>query len=163
MKKYIWALIIILILGGVYYYSQNKKVTSENTNNTDSLMCFTYISEGNGIKDLYNLKFDIKGENVNGELNFLPAEKDSKVGEFKGLISPYGEDSSTRIIAAWWDTMGEGIKNREQLAILLKGETASIGFGEMKESGDGSYVYADPSQVSYTLHLQSVDCSSLTQ
>lgn len=163
MKKYIWALIIILILGGVYYYSKNKKVVSENTNNSSDLMCFTYVSEGGGIKDLYNLKFDIKGENVNGELNFLPAEKDSKVGEFKGLISPYGQDSDSRIIAAWWDTMAEGMKNREQLAILLKGDTASVGFGEMKESSDGSYVYADPSKVTYTLNLKSVDCSTLAE
>ncbi len=158
MKKYIWALIIILILGGVYYFSQNKDSIVKNN---ESRMCFSYISEGDDIKDVYTLKFTMNGENVNGELNFLPEEKDSKVGEFKGLISPSASNSSSRIIAAWWDTMGEGIKNREQLAILLEDQTASIGFGEMKESSDGSYVYANPSEVSYSLKLGSVECSSL--
>lgn len=156
MKIYIWALIIVLALGGIYYFSTNKKLANENVK--ESSVCFAYTSEGNGIKDVYSLTLNLKGDKATGELKFLPQEKDSKVGTFEGLISPLSSDSSSRVIAAWWDTMGEGVKVREQLAILLNGKTAAIGFGEMKPGDDGSYVYADPNKVTYSLTLAGVDC-----
>lgn len=156
MKIYIWALIVIVALGGTYYFSKNKKLATEKVD--ESSVCFAYTSEGNGIKDVYSLALNIKGDKATGELKFLPQEKDSKVGTFEGLISPLASDSSQRVIAAWWDTMGEGMEVREQLAILLDGKTAAIGFGEMKLGDDGSYVYADPNNVSYPLTLAGVDC-----
>jgi len=124
-------------------------------------MCFAYTSEGNGIKDVYSLSLDVKGDKAEGELKFLPAEKDSKTGSFEGLISPMGSDGNTRVIAAWWNVSGEGVTNREQLAILLTEEVANIGFGEMKESGEGEYVYVNPAEVSYSLSLAKVDCSTI--
>jgi hypothetical protein len=156
MKIYIWALIIIVALGGVYYYSTNKeKVTKVD----ESTMCFAYTSEGNGIKDVYNLSLDIKGDKVTGDLNFLPAEKDSKTGRFSGIVSPFGSDEDTRVIAAWWNVSAEGTNVREQLAILLNKDTAGIGFGEMKDSGNGEYVYANLEEVAYTLSLAKVPCT----
>ena len=117
MKIYIWALIIIVALGGVYYYSTNKDKVAKVD---ESAMCFSYTSEGNGIKDVYSLNLEVKGEKVQGELNFIPGEKDSKKGPFEGIVSPFGSDGDTRVIAAWWQASGEGMTNREQLAIQLQ-------------------------------------------
>lgn len=155
MKIYIWAFIIIVALGGIYYYSTNKdKVVKVNENT----MCFAYTPEGDGIKDVYSLSLDVKGETVKGEISFLPAEKDSKTGPFEGLISPLGSDGETRIIAAWWEASGEGVTNREQIAIQLSENLASIGFGEMTESENGDYIYSNPAEISYNLSLAKVDC-----
>lgn len=157
MKIYIWALIIIVALGGVYYYSTNKeKVTKVD----EGTMCFAYTSEGNGIKDVYNLSLDIKGDKVTGDLNFLPAEKDSKTGRLSGIISPLGSDGDTRVIGAWWNVSAEGTNVKEQLAILLNKDTAGIGFGEMIESGQNEYIYADPANVAYSLSLEKVPCTT---
>jgi len=157
MKIYIWVLIIIVALGGVYYYSTNKEKIVRVGENT---MCFAYTSEGDGIKDVYSLSLDVKGEKAEGQLNFMPREKDSKTGPFEGLVSPTGADGISRVVAAWWNASGEGVTNREQLAILLSGEMANIGFGEMIENADGDYIYANPAEVSYSLGLAKVDCQA---
>lgn len=158
MKIYIWALIIILILGGVYYYATNKDLV---TKSNDSLACYSLEMGEGEIKDIYSLNFEVKGENVEGELKFLPVEKDSKTGPFEGLISPFGSDGETGVIAAWWEASGEGLTNKEQLAIQLSENSASVGFGEMRESDGGEYVYTNPTQISYSLVLPKVDCATI--
>lgn len=84
---------------------------------------------------------------VSGELKFLPAEKDSKVGKFEGTVSAVDKVMMARKVNAIWDTFAEGMNAKEQLKFIFGEGTASIGFGEMVDRGDGVYVYKDPTKI----------------
>lgn len=100
---------------------------------------------------------DISGADVIGEFNWLPAEKDKKTGMFNGIISG---DSTNKIVNAIWNTSAEGMTNQEELKIIIEGDIAKVGFGEMKDSGSGVYVYAHPDKISYAPSLQKTDCDN---
>ena len=104
---------------------------------------------------------NINGSNnvVTGEFNWLPAEKDKKTGTFTGTILPIDQNSTLRVINSLWNTQAEGVTNTEELEINLNDTTANPGFGEMKDRGDGVYVYADPTKVDYSLNLSKIDCA----
>ena len=89
---------------------------------------------------------------------FLPAEKDSKRGILTGTLSALSGDSSVRTVYGWWNVLAEGMNSKEEIIITLSGKTAAVGFGEMKEKEDGSYVYADVNNLSYEPVLQETSC-----
>ena len=144
---------------GYLFYSKDKKVVNVEENPITTV-CY-YEEVGNEIKDVFSLKLVMQNEKVTGELKFLPAEKDKKVGPLEGLVAPFGENNSSRVIAAWWDASAEGTTVREQSSIILESDKAQIGFGEMKEIEDGSYIFVDPLTLSYSLSLSKTDCSKI--
>ena len=105
----------------------------------------------------------LDGEKATGELNFVPAEKDSKTGEFSGTVSAVDKVMMARTADLSWFTFGEGMEAKEQLRIIFGEGTASIGFGEMVLQSDGSYTYKDPKNISYSLSLTDVACADLTE
>ena len=127
--------------------------------------CYERFSAPNeyGAIDKYTLRMIIDGNKATGELNFLPAEKDRKIGEFEGTVTPVNQTTKSRTANLWWFTSGEGMNVKEELKILLEEGEASIGFGEMTEREDGSYVYKDPANVSYNLKLTGIPCDDLTE
>ena len=64
----------------------------------------------------------------------------------------------SRRINAIWETKAEGMTVNEELKIIFGEGTANIGFGEMKDRGDGVYVYANPDKLSYEPNLSDTDC-----
>ncbi len=104
------------------------------------------------------LSMDIRGENVIGEFNWLPAEKDKKTGIFTGTVTPLDQKTMSRTANVFWDTNGEGMKVTEELKIIFGEGMANVGFGEMKDRGDGVYVYANPDKLSYEPSLSQTDC-----
>ncbi|MEK7140191.1 MAG: hypothetical protein AAB815_00225 [Patescibacteria group bacterium] len=128
-------------------------------------LCFAKFGapDKNSFYDRYTLRLVLDGEKVTGELNFLPAEKDSKVGEFEGTTGAVDPKMMARKADLWWYSFGEGISVKEELKIIFGEGTASIGFGEMKDRGDGVYVYKDSTKISYNLELTDVACLDLAE
>ena len=128
-------------------------------------LCFAKFSLPNerGLSDRYTLRMSIDNEKdtVAGELNFFPAEKDSKFGKFDGTVTEVDKIAMARTVNAWWSAQAEGMENKEELKIIFGEGTASVGFGEMVDNGDGVYVYKDPENIFYTLELNDVSCGEL--
>lgn len=133
------------------------------TNKTE--LCFAKFSipDKNGFSDKYTLRLILNGEKVTGELNLLPAEKDSKTGEIEGVVSAVDKIMMARIVDLWWFASAEGTNVKEQLKIIFGEGVASIGFGEMVDRGDGVYIYKDPKNIAYNLNLTDVSCMDLVE
>lgn len=155
-------LVLVVLIAGIYWVTnmKPKMPSSPPTQEDDSIveeesvekvsMCFEFNSEAG---DRAELKLDTLGSEVSGEFNWLPFEKDSKTGTFKGNSSPLNVVKNVM-----WEASGEGITNTEELKLRYVENGVSPGFGEMKDSGDGVYVYADPENISYDLVLSKVEC-----
>lgn len=99
------------------------------------------------------------GTNVSGSFNFLPKEKDSKTGTFVGTAGPVDSQTMSRKAIVVWQVSAEGMTTSEELYIIFGEGMAGAGFGEMKDRGDGTYVYANPDALSYEPTLNQVDCA----
>lgn len=128
-------------------------------------LCFAKFGTPNktGFYDRYTLRMLIDGDKVTGELNFLPAEKDSKVGEIEGTVGPVDKVMMARTANLWWYAQAEGTSVKEELRIIFGEGTASIGFAEMVDRGDGVYIYKKGAKINYTLELNDVACSDFTE
>lgn len=131
-------------------------------------LCFAEFGEQNerGLADKYTLRMSIDNEKneVTGELKFLPAEKDSKVGEFSGTISEVDKMMMARTVNAWWETLGEGMEATEELKIVFGEGIANVGLGEMVYNEmESVYEYKDLEKLNYSLELTDVACSELDE
>lgn len=131
-------------------------------------LCFAEFGLPNerGLADKYTLRMSIDNEKdeVTGELRFLPAEKDSKVGEFSGTISEVDRIMMARTVNAWWKTLGEGMEATEELKIVFGEGIANVGLGEMEYNEmESVYEYKYPENINYSLELTDVACSELDE
>ena len=118
-------------------------------------LCFIWNTEAG---DKAQLSMDIRGENVIGEFLWLPAEKDSKTGIFKGTVGPVDPIEMARTVNGWWEASAEGMTNTEEIIIKFGEGNAAVGFGEMKEDASGRWVYADPTKLSFEPNMSDTDC-----
>ncbi len=150
----------------VFLIAQNKKSEQpthvsvddsvfQDPNINATQLCYIWNTEAG---DQAQLSMDIRANQVIGEFNWRPAEKDSKTGIFRGTVS--GGDTTTlkRTVNALWDASAEGVTNKEELIITFGEGIANVGFGEMKDRGDGVYVYVDKDHVNYESNLSQTDC-----
>lgn len=142
--------VVIVILVGI------MKPRSVSQDSQAVKLCYIWNTEAG---DKATLVMNIDKDVVIGTFDFAPAEKDRKQGVFQGTVSAIDPASLSRTISAWWASNGEGVRHVEELSIILRQGIATPGFGEMKDEGDGSFTYAKPSEISYTLNLQQTDCS----
>lgn len=112
--------------------------------------------------DISWLKATITGSVITGELKTLPAEKDSKVGLFEGIIMSANAEG-VRKVDAIWQTRSEGIETPEQLIVNISSDKAEVGFGEMVDRGDGTYVYKTPNAIPYFSSIPVVPCEELNE
>lgn len=134
---------------------QTGQASSTDPNVNARQLCYIWNTEAG---DKAQLSMDIRGTDVIGELNWLPAEKDKKTGIFKGTATAVDPYSMSRTFNGFWDTSAEGMNTKEELIIKFGEGTANVGFGEMKDRGDGVYVYAHPDKLSYEPNLSQTDC-----
>jgi len=169
MKTFLSSLVVIaffVVIGIGFVQGQklqsgkvvNQEYTTPTNNNIENpnisaeQLCFIWNTEAG---DSMKLSMDIRGSEVIGEVYFLPAEKDKKTGVFSGVITD-NFDSAT--INGWWKAMAEGVTNVEEIKIIIGEGMANVGFGEMKDRGDGVYIYANPENLSYEPNLSQTDC-----
>jgi len=178
MKKIVFIIIMLGVILGAFYFLGEQEViapavvlpgaTNTKTDATDTQpteLCFAKFGkpDQNGSDDKYTLRLILDGKHAIGELNFLPAEKDRKIGELEGTVSAVDQTMMTRTADLWWFTFIEGMNIKEELKIIFGEKTASIGFGEMIDRGDGIYVYKDAENISYNLDLTRVFCADLVE
>ncbi|MDE2399937.1 MAG: hypothetical protein KGL67_02945 [Patescibacteria group bacterium] len=169
MKKILTIIIALGVIVGIFYFVNKKSAVAPVATPTtptevqNAELCYAYFSSTNerGFSDLYTLHMLMSGEKVTGELKFLPGEKDSKVGKFEGTVGGVNKTTMLQTADIWWDTFGEGITAKEQLKFTFDKNTASLGAGELIDRGDGVYVYKDPENLFYNIHLTALPCSSL--
>ena len=155
--------VILLLLQGKRVKDEPKVPDEEIPSNVISLCFYKKDVSPNGPVGKYTLRMNLSGDKVDGELKFLPAEKDSKVGKFNGSVSALDQMLMGRRISAMWDTMAEGMNTTEELKIIFGEGTASVGFGEMVDRGDGVYVYKNPEAITYSLDMSDVACDDLVE
>jgi hypothetical protein len=166
-------ILIVVIIGSVtmsILSNKNPKIIIENTSPISNEvkepvnMCyFRLIKTDRGFFDKTWIKLSILGDKVTGEFYSLPAEKDTKIGTFEGTVGTVDKTSMSRNANVWWDTIGEGMKVREELSIEFGDGSASVGAGEMVDRGDGVYVYKDKTKLAYNEPLSQYDCVYLDE
>ncbi len=176
-NKIISGLVLLVVIVGLAYFANKKEVVAPDTsvvpvtpvpvvkNSKPIELCFAKFGQPNtnGYYDKYTLRLMLDGDKATGELNLLPAEKDRKTGDFKGTVGPVNGEMMARTANLWWYTVAEGMNTEEELKIIFGEGTASLGFGEMMDRGDGVYVYKDPKKVSFNLFLTDVACTDLDE
>ena len=68
-----------------------------------------------------------------------------------------------RRATVWWDSFAEGMNVKEELAIQFGDKSATVGFGEMIDRGDGVYVYKDKKELYYVKSIDQIDCEMLDE
>lgn len=167
--KYILVIAIIGLM--VYLIANGKKsevtpndsdspvVTTPNDTNSDTReICYIWNTEAGDSATLRMAFSGVGGTNVTGRFDFVPAEKDKKVGTIEGTAGAVDPKTMARKAKLWWTASAEGMTNKEELYVIFGEGMATPGFGEMKDRGDGVYVYVNPAAVSYSLNLQQTDC-----
>ncbi|PRD48425.1 hypothetical protein [Sphingobacterium haloxyli] len=69
-------------------------------------------TEGTGQQDTTKVRFTINGDKVEGEMSWIPKEKDSRKGVLTGTIS-------NNEITALWNYMQEGMRDSIRMAFKL--------------------------------------------
>jgi hypothetical protein len=166
MKNFLFILLVLIILGlGVLWWKDNSRLPVASEPETKAELCFAKYEDSadSEFEDAYTLRINIDGEKATGALRLLPAEKDALVGTFEGTVSPADQASQSRSAHLWWNTEGEGMTAKQELAIMIKEGMANVGFGEMMDRGDGVYVYKDPAKVDYSFALPSISCEDFAE
>ena len=170
-KNLLPIILIVLFFSGIYFFVSynNKKEIVINDDDTNVVvvqpikLCF--YKENKTSRSLYDVSWlilNLSGEKVTGEFNYLPAEKDKKTGTFEGIVGAVDKMAMARTADVWWNSMAEGMQNKEQLRIVFGEGNAQAGFGEMVDRGDGIYVYKDINKISYGEIMTDVSCGYIT-
>lgn len=178
MKKSISLVFITsLILLGLFLFNKYYTVTPralENDNKNFSIAEF--LSEPACYLKIF--KSDVRGEsgyleditfiqltyidldNITGLYDYIPAEKDSKIGTIASYsIDPAYPDVESYTIKMFYEYDAEGERYIEEQFFMLINNEIRIASGEMKLDDDGkSYVYAEPKMIKWTDALPRVDC-----
>lgn len=167
--------VIFVIIAGAFFLGKEKNttlITNINNEVKDSLkkleetrsLCYLYSKKTDrNFFDTAWLRLGLNGEKVTGEFYNLPAEKDTKVGKFEGTVGSLNQKKMARTADVWWDSLGEGMRVTEELLIDFGDGSASVGFGEMLDRGDGVYIYKDKSKITYRTDLSQIACEDLTE
>ena len=166
--KTILIVIAILLLVVLVLFFIKNKIGGEKTNLPDTSLDINLSPEVNAQQLCYiwnteagdsaKLSLDIQEDKVIGEFSWLLTKNELKSGIFKGTVSPINPTTKKQIVSALWDAKKGSQVRTEELAIIFGGGIANVGFGTMKDRGDGVYVYANPEKLSYEPNLQQTDC-----
>jgi len=161
----LFTIVIILIIFSVIDRNQSKKVVIPIPPITQSSEYCYYrgIDTVSGFKDVAWIKIKENNNEISGELRNLPAETDSKVGLFSGMIiesdTPHGFKKANVI----WDTFAEGMNTKEELIFDYNENYAIVYFGELNDRGDGVYVFKDKNNLYPQEKMTPINCQDLDE
>jgi hypothetical protein len=163
--------IVFSIIWNIYRPTPIDPIVVPITINTDTenpkdsnVMCYYRADKTKrGLYDRYYITMNIIGNKITGEFRNIPSEKDSKVGTFEGVVENPNELILSNIATLWWNSLTEGINNKEELIIVYNNNSAKVGFGEMIEQADKTFVYKDKSNITYSGEINKIDCKSLDE
>ncbi len=166
--KIVLAIIVILLLVVLAYFfikkgSQEGTTTIPDTTldttlpkTTNEQLCYIWNTEAG---DRAKLSIDIREQKATGEFYWLLAKNEPKTGIFIGTVSPVDTTSMKQVISALWDSKKGAKTQKEEIIIIFGKGIANVGFGAMKDRGDGVYAYTNPEKLSYEPNLQQTNCS----
>jgi len=173
-KQGILIALVLIILGTVFMTIKTRRevvvdsndVKTPETNEIKEPRNLCYYKADKANNNLYDrawLKLSIVDDKITGEFQNLPAETDSKIGKFEGTIGPLDQQKMARTANVWWDSLAEGMNVKEELILEWGDGSATVGFGEMVDRGDGVYVYKDKENLFYIKPMSQIDCISLDE
>ncbi len=135
MKNFFIAALLWLIAG----CGQNEKNAGENeiaelgdrkvtTANELRPGCYRMVIK----RDTAEMKIEVRGDSVSGDLFYNPFETDSNFGKFRGTF----RDS---IIRAWYTFESEGMVSYREVVYKLIGEELVEGYGDIEMSNDSAW------------------------
>lgn len=160
---------LIIVIGIVIFFVVSRgNTTTEQTENFSSLCYYQETPLENGLRDKSWLRIEDTLEEtgmntLRGEFYNIPAEKDTKVGTFAGEYMLDEADPMFIKAMTLWQSQAEGATVLEELAIKFNSQEVLIGFGEMKDRGDGIYVYTDKNAIAFTQTIPVVSCEELNE
>lgn len=171
MKLVIIIIILFIIFFAVVGLKEKNKIIFNQTNTNGPInnkkpiwMCYYRSTPTDrGFFDVSWLKLNIFENKVSGEFHNLPAESDSKIGTFEGAVGPLDQSIMGRRALVWWDSFAEGMNTKEELMIVFGDGSATVGFGEMIDRGDGVYVYKNKNNLYYIEQMGQMDCEFLEE
>jgi hypothetical protein len=152
MKNPLYAFTILLIVASC---GQNRSANPQSpsaANVAAPLPDGTHCFEHRVGKDVTTVQLTLNGNEVSGEMSWLPFEKDSGTGTLRGLRTE-GE-----IIAVWSYTI-EGSNQTEEVRFQLTGDQLQRKTGELVDpANDGNLKLKDPAAAQYTETYTKVAC-----
>jgi hypothetical protein len=125
-------------------------------------LCFYGASKtSSGLSDVSLAVLNIEDNKVTGMFKYLPAEKDSKIGSFSGVVGPVDKMAMARTADVTWNVSAEGMEAKEQLRIMFGEGTAQAGFGEMVQGPDDIWNYKDVTKITYGQTMTDVSCDDV--
>lgn len=121
--KYPYCLVLILVF---WACSKNNQSNTDDSETHKELVCFKNeypYEDDSGLTDIEELTLNISGNEVTGEYNWLPAEKDQRKGKLKGTVIG-------KTISAKYVFMQEGIEDNADLTIIIENDKAIITGGD---------------------------------
>jgi hypothetical protein len=85
------------------------------------------------------------------------------VGTFEGTVEPLDQNIMSRRTNVLWNSFAEGMNVTEELVIKFGDGSATVGFGEMVNRGDGVYIYKDKTNLTYIPSIGQMDCEFLDE
>lgn len=150
MKKYYFVFAIIATLFAVA--CQQKTGANADAKTAAALTDGTYCYEYRVGQDVTNVKLVIAGNEVTGEMNWIPFEKDSGRGVLKGL-----RDGNE--ITAVWIYVIEGSNQTEEVRFKIEGDQLLRKTGELVDANnDGNLKLKDPASAPYGEPYTKVAC-----
>jgi hypothetical protein len=134
--------------------------TPASTQDAYSSVCYILNKPtADGGRDFAYLKVSSSdGIHITGEFGTALDGKDKIDGTLIGTASA-NSATQTVLFDGQYSNTGEGMNNVVEQMIKLNENQAQIGYGDMKANANGTYSYIDPSKVTYSLTLPSVDCT----
>ncbi len=170
MKKILIILAVIAAFA-IFFIISSSKTSEEQEIAGETFQSLCFYQENNlesGFQDRTWLRVEnTSGEtgvfSVSGQYSNIPAEKDSKKGDFIGAISLDVQNPTYLQANTYMTAVAEGMTTAEEFYFEFNPIEAKIGFGEMVDRGDGVYVYADKENINYSQTLPSISCDELTE
>jgi hypothetical protein len=168
IKTILIVIILLLLVVLAFLFIKNKiegdKITPPDTSlNTDvpskvtnEQLCYIWNTEAG---DRAKLSIDIRGDKATGTFYWLLAKNEPKTGIFIGTVSPVDTKTMKQSITALWDSKKGTKTTKEELVIIFGKGIANVGFGPMKDRGDGVLTYTNPAKLSFEPNLQQTNCN----
>lgn len=165
--KIVLAVIVILLLIVVaWFFMKNRQGGTTPLSNipqdttpsetTSEQLCYIWNTEAG---DRAKLSIDIRGDKATGTFYWLLAKNEPKTGVFIGTVTPIDSKTMKQTIGALWDAKKGTKTTKEELAIVFGKGIANVGFGTMKDRGDGVLAYTNPEKLTFEPNLQQTNCN----
>lgn len=173
-NKILIAIVVLVLIAGTVYLITSKRavapVVVEDANTvTRKDACYLRETKG-GLEDtpvvdyvFVSVNYDV-GDEVHGIINFIPAEKDSLVGTYTGVVeNNEGMKGYPFRLNTTYAGLGEGVISYQQEVIIVGENDVKMGSGERYLDASGVYKFKNTSNLVYNNSLPKVECSSVPE